>query len=136
VDDTYNSNPSSLRAALQQLRNLLPEGGRLIVGLGDMLELGTDTVPAHLEAGELVAKLEVERFLALGDHADLMIQGALQHGLAAAKAARVANHEEMVRLLLAEIRKGDLVFLKGSRRVGLDRVARGLRNGKSEGGVA
>jgi UDP-N-acetylmuramyl pentapeptide synthase len=64
-----------------------------------------------------------------------MIRGALQHGLAAARAARVASHEEMASLLLAELRKGDLVFLKGSRRVGLDRVARGLRNGKSEGGT-
>ena len=136
VDDTYNSNPSSLRAALQHLRNLVPEGGRVIVGLGDMLELGRETDPAHLEAGEMVAKLGADLFLALGDHAELMIQGARQHGLAPARTARVANHEEMVRLLKSEMRKGDLIFLKGSRRVGLDRVARGLRNGKSEGGVS
>ena len=134
VDDTYNSNPSSLRAALQHLRSLVPEGGRLIVGLGDMLELGHETGPAHLEAGEMVANLGVDLFLALGEHAELMIQGAVEHGLARTRTARVSNHEEMVRLLQAEIHKGDLIFLKGSRRVGLDRVARGLRNGNNQGG--
>jgi UDP-N-acetylmuramoyl-tripeptide--D-alanyl-D-alanine ligase len=136
VDDTYNSNPSSLRAALQHIRNLVPEGGRLIVGLGDMLELGAETDPAHLEAGEIVAKLGADLFLALGEHAGLMIRGAVEHGLPRSRSAEVSDHEEMVRSLQKEIRKGDLIFLKGSRRIGLDRVARGLRNGKIEGGKA
>ena len=51
VDDTYNANPSSLKAALETVRSLRKEGGRLIVGLGDMLELGDVAVQGAQECG-------------------------------------------------------------------------------------
>lgn len=141
VDDTYNSNPTSLRAALENLKSLVPEGGRVMIGLGDMLELGAETEPAHLEAGALVGGMGVELFVALGDHAEQMVEGAVRSGLPRDKTAKAANHGEMVRIFEKELQEGDLLFLKGSRRVGLDRVAQALRkdgskevsNGRSEG---
>lgn len=134
VDDTYNSNPTSLRAAMEHLKNLVPEGGRILIGLGDMLELGAETDPAHLEAGAQVAKLGAYLFVVMGDHAGLMIQSAVLNGLPKNKTAIAGSHEEMVQIFQDEVKKGDLIFLKGSRRIGLDRVARALRDGEIEGG--
>jgi UDP-N-acetylmuramoyl-tripeptide--D-alanyl-D-alanine ligase len=135
VDDTYNSNPSSLRAALENLKSLMPRGGRMIVGLGDMLELGAETERAHLEAGAMVAGLGVALFVAMGDNAEQMIEGAVRNGLHRNRTAKAGSHAEMVRILQNELKEGDLIFLKGSRRIGLDHVARALRNGGIEGGV-
>ena len=80
VDDTYNCNPASLKAALDSVKALVTGEGRLIVGLGEMLELGDETVPAHLEAGKMVAELGAFCFLAMGEHAPQMIEGAVSKG--------------------------------------------------------
>jgi UDP-N-acetylmuramoyl-tripeptide--D-alanyl-D-alanine ligase len=128
VDDTYNSNPFSLHAAIGSLKALAP-GDRILVGLGEMLELGNETVTAHLEAGAKVADLGARRFFALGEHADLMIQGALGKGFPGERAVAVRDHKEMEERIRAEMKEGDFVFLKASRRVGLDKVVERLRAG-------
>ncbi|RJR48535.1 MAG: UDP-N-acetylmuramoyl-tripeptide--D-alanyl-D-alanine ligase [Desulfobacteraceae bacterium] len=135
VDDTYNSNPTSLRTAMEHLKSLAPEGGRILIGLGDMLELGAETEPAHLEAGAQVAKLGATLFVAMGEQAELMIKGAVLNGFSRDRTARAGSHEEMVQIFRNELKKGDLLFLKGSRRIGLDRVARTLREGALQGGT-
>ncbi len=80
IDDTYNSNPSSLRLALESIKALAPQDRRVIVGLGEMLELGEETEAGHLEAGELVADTGADWLVALGDHAPEMIRGAVDKG--------------------------------------------------------
>lgn len=126
VDDTYNSNPFSLRAALDSLQ-ALAEGKRLIVGLGEMLELGSETLQAHGEAGALVAKFGAHAFVALGEHAGLMIQGAVENGLPNKRAFVAGDHREMERRIREIMGEGDFVFLKGSRRAGLEKVAEKLK---------
>jgi UDP-N-acetylmuramoyl-tripeptide--D-alanyl-D-alanine ligase len=128
VDDTYNSNPFSLRAAIGSMK-ALAEGGRILVGLGEMFELGKETLKAHLEAGAMVADLGARCFLALGEHAKTMIQGAVEKGLPEGRAMEVRDHAEMEERIRAEMKEGDFVFLKGSRRAGLDKVAERLRAG-------
>jgi UDP-N-acetylmuramoyl-tripeptide--D-alanyl-D-alanine ligase len=127
IDDTYNSNPSSLRLALESLRALAPQGRRLIVGLGEMLELGEETEARHVEAGEMVADAGADWLVALGDHAPEMIRGALDNGFPRKRAIRVKDHKEMGAKIREVMKPGDLVFLKASRRLGLDRVADRLR---------
>jgi UDP-N-acetylmuramoyl-tripeptide--D-alanyl-D-alanine ligase len=127
IDDTYNSNPSSLRAALESLRALAPQGRKVIVGLGEMLELGDETVPGHVEAGEMVAQAGADWFVALGDHAPEMIRGALHKGYPMERAIHVKDHQEMGAKILEVMKPGDLVLLKASRRTGLDRVADRLK---------
>ena len=127
IDDTYNSNPSSLRAALESLRALAPQGRKVIVGLGEMLELGDETVPGHVEAGEMVAQAGADWFVALGDHAPEMIRGALHKGYPLGRAIYVKDHQEMGAKILEVMKPGDLVLLKASRRTGLDRVADRLK---------
>ncbi len=122
VDDTYNANPHALKAALDSLKALVDEGGRILVGLGDMLELGNETVAAHVEAGERVAEIGAYGFVALGEHARLMIEGAINKGFPRDRASIARDHQDMAEKIRGMMRKGDLIFLKGSRRVGLEKV--------------
>jgi UDP-N-acetylmuramoyl-tripeptide--D-alanyl-D-alanine ligase len=122
VDDTYNCNPTSLKAALDSARALVAGEGRLIVGLGEMLELGDETIPAHLEAGNMVAERGVFCLLVMGEHAPQMITGAVSKGLPKERAIEATNHEEMAQELGARMRKGDVILLKGSRKMQLEKV--------------
>ena len=123
VDDTYNANPSSLKAALETVGTSGKEGGRLIVGLGDMLELGDVAVGAHRNAGELVARVGAAWFFALGGHARDMEQGAIAAGMPPGQVKVVQNYRQMAESILEEMKERDVVFLKGSRRMGLERVS-------------
>lgn len=131
MDDTYNSNPTSLRAAVDSLGDLKAHnGGRMIVGLGEMLELGEETVEAHIEAGGMVANLDPAYFIAMGDHAQEMKRGAVDKGFPSARAFIAATHEEMTQKIHGELKQGDIVFLKGSRGAHLEKVIEGLTRDK------
>lgn len=127
IDDTYNSNPSSLRLSLESLKALAPKDRKVIVGLGEMLELGEETEAGHAEAGEMVAESGADWLVALGDHAPEMIRGAVAKGFPRERTIRVKDHKEMGAKILKVMKPGDLVFLKASRRIGLERVAERLR---------
>ena len=134
VDDTYNSNPYSLRVAINSLRDLTVKGGRVIVGLGEMMELGDETVSAHLEAGGMVAELGVSYFVAIGSHAEDLVKGAMNQGLPSERTAIVDTHREMARKLWDVLETGDIIFLKGSRIAGLEKVVEWLkRKSRKEG---
>ena len=128
VDDTYNANPTSLKAALNAVPQLLKKSGSIIVGLGEMLELGNETVQAHREAGGSVAKIGATLFLAMGEHAVDMIEGALEAGMAPGSVKEVLTHEDMVECIKEQVKAYDLILLKGSRRMRLDKVVEGLKN--------
>jgi UDP-N-acetylmuramoyl-tripeptide--D-alanyl-D-alanine ligase len=123
VDDTYNSNPSSLKAAIDSVKELMANGGRVMVGLGEMLELGDDTMQAHMEAGAMVAEIGVSYFFAMGEHAPEMIKGALTRGFPPDRAVAVNSHEEMGKKIKENMKNGDLILLKGSRGMALEKVS-------------
>lgn len=127
VDDTYNSNPSSLRAALDSIREMAGGRRRLIVGLGEMMELGEETVSSHLEAGGMVAELGASYLFAMGDHAREMLKGALEKGLPPERAVEAESHQDMAQKIGDAVEKGDLILLKGSRKIGLEKVFQGLK---------
>jgi len=131
IDDTYNSNPSSLMAALNTVKELVVDEGRIIVGLGEMMELGDETVSAHSEAGSMVAELGAHYFLAIGEHAPEMIAGALSHGLPHNRAMLVDTHEEMTQKIRGLMKQDDLILLKGSRKIRLEKVVESLVEGYS-----
>jgi len=135
VDDTYNANPSSLRAALDSLASLVRGQGRVIAGLGDMLELGRETVSAHFEAGRMAAERGVHEILALGDHADEVVRGAVEGGIPSERTRIVRTHEEMANGIYELLREGDVVLLKASRGMRLDRVVE-LLTGMEKGGTS
>lgn len=122
VDDTYNSNPFSLKAALHSTAGILCEGGRMIAVLGEMRELGRETPALHREAGEMAAETGVSFLIAMGEHAGDMIRGAIGRGLPREMAEEVFSHEEMAHRVRDVMREGDVILLKGSHAIGLEKV--------------
>ncbi|VBB47183.1 UDP-N-acetylmuramoyl-tripeptide--D-alanyl-D-alanine ligase [uncultured Desulfatiglans sp.] len=133
VDDTYNANPLALETTLASLEALAAGGRRIVIGLGDMLELGDAALHAHREAGRRVTETGAEWFLAAGRHASDMQAGAIEAGMPPDRIRVVANATAMLETIVPLLREGDLVFLKGSRRMGLDLVSRGLHETFGEG---
>ncbi|MFC1532723.1 UDP-N-acetylmuramoyl-tripeptide--D-alanyl-D-alanine ligase [Thermodesulfobacteriota bacterium] len=132
VDDTYNSNPTSLKVSLDSVKTMAASRRGIVVGLGEMMELGDETVAAHQEVGGMVAELGASYFLAMGDHARDMITGALKKGFSLKKAIEVKSHHEMAQTIRDKTKNGDLILLKGSRRIGLEQVVRILKEERSE----
>jgi len=122
IDDTYNSNPEALRVSLETGKSLVPEGGRLLVALGDMLELGDAAAMEHRAAGRLVADVGANALVVLGDHARDTIQGATDAGFSGEHVAAVETHEQMARVLARAAREGDIVFFKASRLMNLGKA--------------
>jgi UDP-N-acetylmuramoyl-tripeptide--D-alanyl-D-alanine ligase len=135
LDDTYNSNPSSLKAALDVAKEKAGCTRRMIVGLGDMLELGDGAIEAHIEAGRVVAGTGARFLFAIGAHARYMREGALDAGFPEERAIMVKSHHDMVKGINDVVEKGDLILLKGSRMMGLEKVVQGLKDIRQKGGI-
>jgi len=127
IDDTYNANPASLGAALQAIERMREKGQDLVVGLGEMLELGADTSRYHYDAGKEIANRGARFLAVLGKHGHEVMEGAWKEGMDPGKTVHASDHSEMIEAIKANVREGDLVFLKGSRRVGLDKVVEGIK---------
>jgi UDP-N-acetylmuramoyl-tripeptide--D-alanyl-D-alanine ligase len=112
LDDSYNANPDSMKAALRTLVELDADGKRIAV-LGEMRELGSESERGHREVGETAATLEVNQLITIGDTAELIAEGARTAGLQKVLSAR--STAEAANLLGKIARPGDLVLIKGSR---------------------
>jgi len=125
LDDTYNANPVSLRAALETAAaGRAGAGGRLVVVLGDMLELGAITDDAHREAGRAIVASGADELVGVGRQALLAVEAARAAGLAAAHHA--TTFEDTVAHLLKRLAPGDTLLVKGSRGMRLERVVDAL----------
>ena len=121
IDDSYNANPGSLRAALAVLAEQpLQPGGERWLALGDMAELGNDAARIHAEMGALASQMGVARLFAAGPlaaaAADAFGAGASHHGDADAAAAAIA----------AELHGAVCLLVKGSRSAHMERVVAAL----------
>jgi UDP-N-acetylmuramoyl-tripeptide--D-alanyl-D-alanine ligase len=114
VNDCYNANPISMRAALDHLATLQTSGRRLAV-LGEMRELGPEAVAYHREIGEYARRKGVELIIGVGKLADAYTPDE-----------RVPDADAAADALAAALGPGDAVLVKGSRAVGLERVAEKL----------
>jgi UDP-N-acetylmuramoyl-tripeptide--D-alanyl-D-alanine ligase len=119
IDDCYNANPMSMRAAVDDLAETAP--ARRVAVLGDMLELGPEAPRYHREIGEHAAARGVGLLVTVGPLAAEMGSGF------AGEAHSVEEPTAAAELLEALLREGDTVLVKGSRRLGLERVAQTLR---------
>ncbi len=118
VNDCYNANPMSMRAALDDL--VVDAPGRRVAVLGDMLELGPDELRFHREVGEYAARLGLDLLVTVGPLAAVMGEGFDGPVHAAADA------REATEVLGAILREHDTVLIKASRGVGLEQVAPAL----------
>jgi len=125
IDDSYNANPASMRAALMTLRDIREECRAMAV-LGDMLELGSGAGEAHRELGRVTASC-VERLYVMGEMAEMVAQGAREGGLPQDAVLVAATHEEILADLLKAAAPGDFILVKGSRGLAMDTVAEGIR---------
>ncbi len=117
INDCYNANPASMRAALAHLSAFAGERRKVAV-LGGMAELGDQAPAYHREIGEEVVRSGVEAIVAVGPLAAEYVVAA-----PGVEVAQVATVEDAVAALQAVMRSGDVVLVKGSRSVGLEAVA-------------
>jgi len=123
VDDSYNANPTSMRAALDSFSRLKAE--RRIAVLGDMGELGAFSEEAHRDLGRYAALQPVDILCWFGENGRLV--GEAFSRAAPGKAFKAyAKLDELIRYLEREVRAGDAVLVKGSRACHLDKVVNGL----------
>src|SRR6476661_3780090 len=80
IDDSYNANPDSMKAALRTLAELPAQGKRIAV-FGEMRELGSESERGHREVGEIAATLGINQLITIGDTAELIAEGARTAGL-------------------------------------------------------
>ena len=123
LDDTYNANPVSVRAALDTL-GASGGGSRRIVVLGDMLELGPISDAEHTAVGRAVAASGAVEFVGLGRVARLAVEAAREAGLA--ESHHTETFEDTVAHLLKRLAPGDTVLVKGSRGMRMERVVDAL----------
>lgn len=121
IDDTYNANPASLQAALQVLREAGCFGRRIAV-LGDMLELGPRAEELHAEAGRQAVQAGVNLVVTVGPMARGLLEAAWAAGLERSGGRAFSSPEEAGEFLSEEVRPGDVVLVKGSRGMRMERV--------------
>ena len=126
VDDSYNANPTATRKALEVLAS--GSASRRIAVIGEMLELGERSPELHAGVGRAAANSGVDVLLAVGGApAKAMADAAIQSGMDAASVRHFATSDEAAAALVALVKAGDLVLVKGSRGVKTDRVVERLK---------
>ncbi len=121
IDDTYNANPASMRAACQ-LMSAWRTPHKKIVILGDMLELGTEASRFHRELGIQVAQAGVDCLLTYGANSWDVITGATSAGLSPHQMAQCPQFDSLLTNLDCWLEPGDVVLVKGSRSTRMERV--------------
>jgi UDP-N-acetylmuramoyl-tripeptide--D-alanyl-D-alanine ligase len=125
INDAYNANPQSMALALETLVEVKGKG-RAIAVLGDMLELGDFTEEAHRELGEKVGRLSIDLLITLGEESPIVAESAIRFGLPPERAWVVGSHSEAVSILRRMIQEKDWILVKGSRRMGMEKIVEGL----------
>lgn len=123
IDDTYNANPTSMISALESLASL-GIARRKVAILGDMRELGSAYEKGHRDVG-LVAAKTVDFLISVGSGGELIRQHAIKSGLVASKTVgfgEISDKTQIRSAILPYLRDNDLVLIKGSRAVHLDKI--------------
>jgi UDP-N-acetylmuramoyl-tripeptide--D-alanyl-D-alanine ligase len=127
INDAYNANPDSVRAALKALVAIgRTRGGRTWAVLGEMRELGEAATEEHDAIGRLAVRLDVNRLIAVTEAARPIHLGASLEGSWGNESAYADSIEAALGILRAELRPGDVVLVKASRAAGLERLATAL----------
>ena len=124
INDAYNANPGSMRAALAALEGV---ADHCTVVLGEMRELGSGAAELHAEVGAAVARLGPRSFCAVGPYAADYARGAIAAGMAGAAVTPVATNAAAAEAVATGWRSGDAVLVKGSRGARMEEVVTELR---------
>ena len=127
IDDTYNANPASMGASLRTLAEAArARGGRAIAVLGDMKELGAESADAHVEVGRQAAAAGVETLIGCGHAMAAAVKSAAAAGV---PRALLAADTDEASASVGSLGSGDVVLVKGSRSMRMERVVQALQGG-------
>jgi UDP-N-acetylmuramoyl-tripeptide--D-alanyl-D-alanine ligase len=126
VNDAYNANPSSMAAALKAARWIAGDG-RCLAVLGEMAELGRSSAQEHERIGELIARLGIEMLVTVGASAQAIGTGAVREGVDPRHVTTSDSVDQAIEAVADAARPGDVILVKGSRVIGLERLAEALR---------
>ena len=124
IDDTYNSSPAAVMAALDALSSIQPKGRRIAV-LGDMLELGRHSVEEHRKLGAYASQ-KVDILCTIGFRARDTAEGALDNGLADANIFQYEDADKAGDELAAMVQPGDCILVKGSQSMRMEKTVEHL----------
>ena len=127
INDAYNANPDSVRAALKTLR-AMQGSGRTWAVLGEMLELGERSTDEHDAIGRLAVRLDISRLVCVGPGTKVMHLAASNEGSWGDESVWVEDPQAAIDLLDEQLQSGDVVLVKASRAVGMERVPEHLLN--------
>lgn len=119
INDAYNASPDSMRAALQTLATLGRQGHKTIAILGEMAELGHESVAQHDEIGRLVVRLNIDQLFVVGQGAKLIHLGAMQEGSWDGESKFVDTIDEALEQVRDLLGSGDIVLVKSSKSANL-----------------
>jgi len=125
IDDTYNANPESMKAAITTLVSLRANNRSVFVA-GDMLELGAQAESLHRQVGVRAATANINKLLVTGDYADAVAGGAKEAGM---KSENIftGSQAKILNALKDSLKPGDWVLVKGSRGAHMDTIVEGLK---------
>jgi UDP-N-acetylmuramyl pentapeptide synthase len=124
IDDTYNSSPLACAEALKALSNLSIRGRKIAI-LADMKELGENSAKAHLDIGRLAGTF-VHTLITVGEMSKLIADGAREVGLGQDKIQSFDNSNEVADMIREMVRAGDVILVKGSQSMRMERVSKAL----------
>ena len=125
IDDSYNANPDSMRAALRMLHDMEVQGRRIAV-LGDMGELGPVERECHRGVGREAAASGLDALICIGEMASEIASSAIDSGMEESRVTHVSSIAEALGILEGDLFEEDVVLVKASRFMNLDRLAEGL----------
>ncbi|KNZ70475.1 UDP-N-acetylmuramoylalanyl-D-glutamyl-2, 6-diaminopimelate/D-alanyl-D-alanyl ligase [Thermincola ferriacetica] len=125
INDTYNANPASSKAAVRILAEM-PCAGKKVAVLGDMYELGQRTVQGHREVGETVQNLKIDILVTVGELALHIAEAAKAAGMDRKNIYVSRNNNEALEILNNILKAGDLVLVKGSRGMKMEKIVEGI----------
>ena len=126
INDSYNSSPAALQAMIAVLA-ATPDYRRRILAAGEMRELGATSPELHREAGSFAAKTgKIDWVIGVAGDGAQIVEGAVAAGLSRARTKFFGSSEEAAKFLLDFVAPGDLLLVKGSRGVKMERVVEGL----------
>ena len=127
INDGYNSNPSSMSAALEEFSQLTTPGRKILV-CGDMLELGNYAESLHREIGAQVAKADIDILWTVGSFSRFIAEEAIANGISEERTRSCETSEEISSFVASQLKKDDTVLIKGSRGMKLENVVHQIEN--------
>ncbi len=127
IDDTYNANVQSMKAAIEAVSTFFASNRKILV-LADMKELGSFSDNAHIEIGKTIQSSTCDILVTYGDNAKIISDTAMQNGFSAKNIYHSPSHKETLDFLKRHLKENDCVLIKGSHSMKMDTIISELRS--------